>query len=277
MQKAYSRINWKNYPNTETPLNESNLNRIDLGLNEVDDRIITMDVSKLDTVVGNTLLKDVSINNDTGVITLTALDGTTRTLNTNINKIAVNFTYDQTTQQLVLTLPDGSKTYIDLSALIQNNDFVNSDTIGFSVSSGGIVSAYVINGSITEAHLRPDYLADIRVSEANARNSEVNAESYRDQTEHTYSETIGLRNETLALKDDCIGIKNTMISQAEVIEDSMESIKAAADEDLTEISKVIGYSAFSVNFVNGHLEFNNDRYYNFTIDTTTGHLKWEVA
>lgn len=276
-QKAYTRINWKNYPNTETPLNETNLNRIDSGLNIVDDRVISMEVSKLDTVTGNKLLKDVTINNDTGVITLIALDGTTKTLNTNINKIAVNFVYDQSTQQLVLTLPDGSKTYISLAALVQNNDFVNSSTIGFSVASGGIVSAYVLNGSITEAHLRPDYLADIRVSEANARASELNAENFKDQTESLYVQTGDIRDATQDIKIDCAGIRADMIGQAETIEDAMWSIKEMADDDLTEISKIIGTGSFSVDFTTGHLMYTSDTYYTFTIDATTGHLKWEVV
>lgn len=47
MNKAYNRINdgkgWKNYPSDETPLNEQNLNKQDIALDEIDNRVITLD------------------------------------------------------------------------------------------------------------------------------------------------------------------------------------------------------------------------------------------
>ena len=42
MQKIYSRINWENTPSTETPLNETNLNRIDAALDVIDDRVVDL-------------------------------------------------------------------------------------------------------------------------------------------------------------------------------------------------------------------------------------------
>lgn len=40
MQKVYSRINWKN--NTDPPINETNLNKMDYALNEVDSRVVDL-------------------------------------------------------------------------------------------------------------------------------------------------------------------------------------------------------------------------------------------
>lgn len=168
MQKTYTRINWENYPSENTPINESNLNRTDYAINEIDDRVITLDTTKADVTDISTLVESVSVDDTTGVITLTKYNGTTTTIQTTLNKIAVNFAYDYSTQSLILTLNDGSTATISLSALIQNNEFSDSDTIAFTVSSAGMVSASVIEHSITDAHLRTDYLADIRVSEANA-------------------------------------------------------------------------------------------------------------
>ena len=42
MNKAYTRIIWVNYPSTTTPLNDTNLNRMDLALDTIDDRVITL-------------------------------------------------------------------------------------------------------------------------------------------------------------------------------------------------------------------------------------------
>ena len=46
MNKTYGRINWENYPSDETPLNESNLNKIDVATDEIDNRVITLDTTK---------------------------------------------------------------------------------------------------------------------------------------------------------------------------------------------------------------------------------------
>lgn len=54
MQKAYSRINWKN--DTDPPINEDNLNKIDIALNEVDTRVV-----ELNSKVGNLDLLGLSI------------------------------------------------------------------------------------------------------------------------------------------------------------------------------------------------------------------------
>lgn len=45
MNKIYTRINWKNAPKQETPLNEHNMNKLDKAVNELDDRVVSMDGS----------------------------------------------------------------------------------------------------------------------------------------------------------------------------------------------------------------------------------------
>ena len=159
--KSYNRINWKNYPSEDTPINETNLNLMDSSLNVVDNRVLTLNTIKLDLDTANTMVKDVTLNSSTGVITITFLNGTTRTYDTKLEKLAVNFTYDSQNQRLVITLDDGTKQYVDLSSLITEYEFTDSSTIDFSVSSGS-VSAIVKDGSITGSKLQPNYLADIQ-------------------------------------------------------------------------------------------------------------------
>lgn len=168
MQKTYSRINWENYPSENTPLNESNLNRMDFALDQIDDRVITLDTEKADSTTVDNLIASINVDDATGVITVTKQNGSTVTLQTTLNKIAINFSYDYDTQEIVLTMNDGSTARIDISSLIQNNEFENTATIGLSVSPLGIVTANVINHSIGEDQLRTDYLAEIQVSEAHA-------------------------------------------------------------------------------------------------------------
>lgn len=183
MQKAYSRINWENYPSEQTPINESNLNRMDSALDEVDDRVISLDTTKAEVTDIAGLVESVSVDDATGEITLTKYNGTTSVIQTTINKIAVNFSYDYATQDLILTLNDGSTERISLAALIQNNEFDDTATIDFTVSQTGHVSAIVVEHSIGDEHLRTNYLADIRVSEANALQSASDSEGYKLESE----------------------------------------------------------------------------------------------
>ena len=178
MQKVYERINWKNYPREDTPLNETNLNRMDYALDEVDDRIIALDTEKASVTNIAGLVQSIAVDDATGVITLTKYNGSTTQIQTTLNKLAINFAYDYSTQSIILTLNDGTEVSIPLSSFIQNNEFDNTSTINFIVGSGGRVSANVVRYSIGEEHLRVNYLADIRVSEANAAQSEADAEAH---------------------------------------------------------------------------------------------------
>lgn len=172
MNKTYGRINWENYPSDETPLNESNLNKIDVATDEIDNRVITLDTTKATKEEVSTLVQDVTFEEKTGIITIVKKNGSKITIDTQMEKIAVNFSYNAGTQQIILTLIDGTKQYIDLSALITQYEFLDSDTVAFSIDSAGKVSAIVKEASIQGKHLRPDYLGDIKVEAAKAQASQ---------------------------------------------------------------------------------------------------------
>lgn len=48
MEKLFSKINWQNRPNSSTPLGATNLNKIDYALDEIDNRVIELNTSKID-------------------------------------------------------------------------------------------------------------------------------------------------------------------------------------------------------------------------------------
>lgn len=193
--KIFNRINWLNRPNTNTPLNATNLNAGDSAIDKLDDRIITLDTVKADMQVVNGMVADVSLNSDTGIITVTYKNGSTKTYDTNLEKIATNFTYDYSTQRLVLTLSDGSKQYVDMSALITQYEFKDSTTIAFSVDSTGKVSASIKNGSITDAMLETGYLAKITAqatkAESMANSATTSSNSAYDNAKLSKSYAIG--------------------------------------------------------------------------------------
>lgn len=175
MNKAYSRINWENYPSDATPVNEANLNKLDSATDTIDDRVITLDTTKATKTEVATLVADVTFEESTGIITITKKNGSRVTIDTQMEKIAVNFTYNPTTQQIILTLIDGTKQYIDLSALITQYEFWDTDTVAFIIGTDGKVSAVVKEGSIEEKHLEPNYLAKIKVEAAKAETSRADA------------------------------------------------------------------------------------------------------
>lgn len=193
--KIFNRINWLNRPSTNTPLNATNLNAGDSAIDKLDDRIITLDTVKADMQVVNGMVADISVNDADGVITVTYKNGSTKTYDTNLEKIATNFTYDYLTQRLVLTLSDGSKQYVDMSALITQYEFKDSTTIAFSVDSTGKISASVKNGSITDAMLETGYLAKITAqatkAESMANSATTSSNSAYDNAKLSQSYAIG--------------------------------------------------------------------------------------
>lgn len=174
MQKAFVKKDppWVDLPSIDTPIIAAELNRIEDGVDTIDSRVVTMDTTKANQVDLLECFKAITFDTATGTFTFTRWDGTTVPINTDIEKIAVNFDYDDDPtsahyQNLVLTLSDGTVKYVDLSALITEFEFTDSTTIGFTVSSSGEVTASVKNGSITAEKLQPNYLADV-TAQANA-------------------------------------------------------------------------------------------------------------
>lgn len=176
MQKIYSRINWENFPSEKTAVNESNLNKMDLAIDNLDDRVVAMDASKVDLTRANELVEEILWDESNGTLTVVKMNGARAVIDTKLEKLAVNFTYDPQTQQLVITLDDGTVQNVDLSSLITEYEFLDSDTIAFEIVDGK-VKAIVKNGSITEDHLSPDYLGEIRTQVGRAEMSAKSADA----------------------------------------------------------------------------------------------------
>lgn len=167
--KKYNRINWKNLPATSTALGATNLNKIDVFCNDVDNALVQMDAGKLNVSTANSMLASVSFNQDTGTFTFKELSGTTYTYDLNLEKIPVSFTLTED-GILIMTTEDGTQWQCNIADLIKDYVFDDSDTIAFekefvSTDDEGKgsyhVSASVKAGSINENHLDPDYRADI--------------------------------------------------------------------------------------------------------------------
>lgn len=243
MQKIYSRINWENFPSEKTAVNESNLNKMDLAIDNLDDRVVAMDASKVDLAKANNLVEEITYEEATGILTIAKMNGSKAVIDTKLEKLAVNFSYNPQTQQLVITLDDGTTQNVDLSALITQYEFLEGDEIAFEVTSDGKVKPMIKGGSITEDKLQPNFLADIKVESAKAVASAKSA---------GVSETNAAKSATDA-------------------KDSADRVQGIEDE----INKKLTMTEFDVN-EDGELIYTDNAAYNFVVDND-GNLNWEVA
>lgn len=158
--KLFSNFAWKNRPDTSTPLGQALLNRLNTALNGIDDRVITLNsqMVSIDEIQG--VFTDVRLIKNTGQFVFTLLDGTEKIIDTALEKISINVSFDQATQMMVLEKEDGSKEYVDLSAFTTQYEFSSSPTIQQTVTDGK-VRADIKPNSITDQMLQTNYLADI--------------------------------------------------------------------------------------------------------------------
>ena len=216
MQKIYSRINWENFPSEKTAVNESNLNKMDLAIDNLDDRVVAMDASKVDLTRANELVKEILWDESNGTLTVVKMNGSRAVIDTKLEKLAVNFSFDEANQRLVIVLDDGTKQYVDLSAFVTPFEFKDGDVIYFEVVGGNLVSAGIKDGTISEEKLRPNFLADIKIKVGEA-------EQYRDQTRQFRDETEVIRNAVASDKkeiDDII--KNSLLNESQKILDAVQ-------------------------------------------------------
>ena len=275
MQKSYTRINWENYPSENTPLNETNLNRIDYATNEIDNRVIELDTSKANATELSSLIKNIGVDEQTGVITITYYNNTTSTIQTTLNKIAVNFRYDFNTQNLLLTLNDGTVSSISLADLIQINEFDDTPTVDFTVTNGR-VSAIVPLGSIGDEHLRTDYLADIRVAEANAAASETNSDARALDSE---AWAVGQRDGANVLDTDPTYNNNSKYySQvASTLKDTMVDIRDNAEYLLETVTNRLTGLNIMINYSDGHMYYDINSGIRLGVNYNTGQLQYEIV
>lgn len=170
LNKVYTRINWENYPSENTDIDEINLNKMDSAIDALDNRIISQDALKVDKSAINGNIADWTMDETTGVITITKYNDEKVIFDLNIEKIPVEFSMSDD-GIITMTTEDGTQFTADIGSMIPVLTFEDSATITVSVTGTGKNKTYsfsIKTGSVTDDMLQPNYLADIRVESANA-------------------------------------------------------------------------------------------------------------
>lgn len=123
------------------------------------------------------LIKSVKLEPQTGIWTFTKENGQTVTVDTNLEKIALDAKLDSETKEFVLTLADGTEQRVSLSSFVRFLEFVNSDEIEFS-TTGNTVKAGIKSGSIAEDKLNPALFSRLDTAVSTAESSAANAQTY---------------------------------------------------------------------------------------------------
>lgn len=196
MDKAFQTWTWYNKPDVRSPLAAVYLNRINTGLDTVDTRVVNMDTSKANQSDLLQSLKTVQYNSTTGVFTFTYWNGTTVTVDLNIEKIPVSFSMSNA-GVITMTTADGTTYTADVGDLIKTYTFDDTSTIDFTTTTDAdgnkIVTATVKDGSITGSKLEPNYLANVTAqaqtasSAANSATSSANDADYDAKLAQSYA------------------------------------------------------------------------------------------
>lgn len=249
MQKIYSRTYWENFPSEKTAIDAMRLNNAEAGIDNLDDRVVAMDASKVDLAKANELVKEILWDESKGTITVVKMNGSKAVIDTKLEKLAVNFTYDPQSQQLIITLDDGTTQNVDLSSLITEYEFLDSDTIAFEITDGK-VKAIVKNGSITEEKLQPNFLADVKVEVAKAQAASESSSKFADAS-----------NASSVESKKQAGISKEYADKAKEYTDNLDKKAQLATFDVNE---------------DGELIYTDNSRDIFTVDND-GNLNWEVA
>ncbi|WP_024295027.1 hypothetical protein [Lacrimispora indolis] len=149
LQPFYTVTDWQNLPSQKTALNRTNLLHTENGVKELDNRTVQLDASKADKSLVNALVKDITVDADTGILTITYQNGTVKTYDLDIEKVVTNFDINDD-NELVLTLADGTQKIIDLTRFVYS--VASTATISMTITDR-VMRATIVDGSVTMAKL----------------------------------------------------------------------------------------------------------------------------
>lgn len=182
MNRVYpARINWENEEiSHNTPINDTNLNKMDYAIYEIDGRVVGFDLTKANQSDLLQTIKTLTYNTTTGVFVFEFWNGGTYTVDLNIEKIPVSFSMSES-GVITMVTADGTTYTCDISTLIKLYTFVDSSEIDFTTTTDASgnknITASIKSGSITGDKLQPNYLADCVDAKNSAESAATDADA----------------------------------------------------------------------------------------------------
>lgn len=269
LPKLFQRIFWHN--DTDPAINETNLNAISKGLSDVDDRVINIATTIMETVP--------AIEED--IADLQDLADKLEEMTANPPYIGSNgnwYIWDTQTEAYVDSGIDASITVsiADIIMLAYNatpyvtNTGTQTDPV-FHLYIPQAKSAYqsAVDGgySGTEAQFNA-LIGNIDQYAADAEQSAEDSEAY----------AIGKRSGSDVPSTDTAYHNNSLWYSQQAATSETNAAQSASDAlgAASQISSLLQVPQFSVDFTTGNLMYTMDAVYSFVINTTTGNLEWEV-
>lgn len=243
-----SRINWENEPSIASPINATNLNKIDYAVYEHDQTLENWYTTKANQSDLLLSVKSIDYNTSTGVFVFTWQNGTTKTVDLNIEKIPVSFSMDAN-GVITMTTDDGTQYTADVGSLIKTYTFNDSTEIDFTTttdqSGNKTVTASIKDGSIVGDKLEPNYLADCQSASSSASGSADDAE---DSAEDAEAWAVGQRGGTDVPSTDPTYHNNSKYWA----EHTSSSLSGLTDTNITSVSdgQILKYDNASGKWVN---------------------------
>ena len=180
-QSDYQITDWENLPSQKTAINRTNLLHSENGIKTAFNRISDLDSRKVDESTVNSLVKDVSVDTATGIITITLKNGSTKSYDLAIEKVVTNFDINDN-NELVLTLADGTIKTIDMTRFVY--DVASTTTISMTITDR-VMKAVIVDGSVTMEKLDAAIQTEFRqymLDAQSARDAALNYQKFASQS-----------------------------------------------------------------------------------------------
>ena len=218
---------------------------------------------KADNSVVDAMVKSISFDQDTGIFTITEQGGKTYTIDTLLEKLAVNFIYDETTQSLIVTLSDGTTQTVPLSDFITEIEIQSTSTIAVTEASG-VITLNIKTGSITDDMLSSallnsmqGYAQSCALSASNAEANANNAKTYSDSAASSASAALTSENSAAESALSALTSKNsasTSETNAAKSAAKAQAAQIAAEKARDEAQEIAGGDYATKTQLNSHIE-----------------------
>ena len=192
-------------------------------------------------------LKSVEYEPGTGVFTFTNQAGEQKKFDLAIEKVVTNFEYNQETQSLDLTLADGTKQSVPMSAFIDVYTAApGALQVQIAVSGDKVISATLVDGGISESKLDSALVAKVNAGQAAA--DQIGSKADKTVVEGIAADVEKLKTDVgnVITEEDVTALIGEATIQGSKVSGAVANAQSAASAD-----KVVGGLTFGEKTYNG--------------------------